>query len=129
MAGKKVLFVWFKKIGRLRYKKNRICKKTLTFHVSHHSFATTAFEYGIPEKVVQSILGHRNKKFTEIYTHLSNKKLFFEMDKMNKGYSETETLLNECSKDRSGTMKLISKLQNLDETKIKKLMVFLEVMA
>ena len=103
-------------------------QKHLSFHVSRHSFATTAFEYGIPEKVVQSILGHRNKKFTEIYTHLSNKKLFFEMEKMNKGYSETEMLLSECAGEQSDRMKVIAKLQGLDDTKFKKLAALLEVM-
>jgi len=101
--------------------------KILTFHVSRHSFATIAFEYGIPEKVVQSVLGHRNKRFTEIYTHLSNKKLFFEMDKMNQGYRDTELLLNEDSQDKSEKMQLIAKLQSLDETKMKKLISLLEM--
>ena len=113
-------------------KKSGIEKK-LTFHVSRHSFATVAFEYGIPEKVVQSILGHRNRKFTEIYTHLSNKKLFFEMDKMNKGYNETELLLNELKKPQENLSNerstLFSKLQNMDETKLKKLTELLEIIS
>ena len=108
-------------------------QKRLTFHVSRHSFATVAFEYGISEKIVQSVLGHRNRKFTEIYTHLSGKKLFFEMDKMNKGYNETELLFNECVKEKSKaeseTQKLLSKLQSLDENKLKKLNEFLDVMS
>jgi integrase len=107
--------------------------KRLTFHVSRHSFATVAFEYGIPEKVVQSILGHRNRKFTEIYTHLSNKKLFFEMDKMNKGYDETELLLKELKKPQENLsnerINLFAKLQNMDENKLKKLTELLEIIS
>lgn len=103
-------------------------QKQLTFHVSRHSFATVAFDYDIPQKIVQSILGHRNKKFTEIYTHLSGKKLFFEMDKMNKGYSDMEILLNECNSSQISKNNMIAKLQNLDEKKIKKLVDLLEVL-
>jgi integrase len=46
-------------------------KKKLSFHVARHSFATICFLYGIPEKVGQKLLGHKNRKFTEVYTHLS----------------------------------------------------------
>lgn len=60
-------------------------EKYLTFHVARHSFATICFIYGIPERVGQKLLGHRNRKFTEIYTHLSQNRLFYEMDKFNNG--------------------------------------------
>lgn len=102
--------------------------KTLTFHVSRHSFATIAFEYDIPEKVVQSILGHRNKRYTEIYTHISNKKLFFEMEKMNKGYNDTALLIQEVDNGQKEASKLLAKLQKLDEKKLSKLMEFLDLL-
>jgi len=60
-------------------------EKHLTFHVARHSFATICFIYGIPERVGQKLLGHRNRKFTEIYTHLSHNRLFYEMDKFSNG--------------------------------------------
>lgn len=62
--------------------------KYLTFHVARHSFATICFIYGISERVGQKLLGHRNRKFTEIYTHLSQNRLFVEMDKLNRGLNQ-----------------------------------------
>lgn len=62
--------------------------KHLTFHVSRHSFATICFLYGIEERVGQKLLGHKNRKFTEIYTHLSQAKLFQEMDKLSAGLNK-----------------------------------------
>lgn len=65
-------------------------EKYLTFHVARHSFATICFIYGIPERVGQKLLGHRNRKFTEIYTHLSQSRLFYEMDKFNNGLNSQD---------------------------------------
>lgn len=69
--------------------------KHLTFHVARHSFATICFLYGIPVEVGQRLLGHKNRKFTEIYTHLSTNKIFEEMDKLNSGLNQYEVMLYE----------------------------------
>jgi len=69
--------------------------KHLTFHVARHSFATICFLYGIPVEVGQRLLGHKNRKFTEIYTHLSTNKMFHEMDKLNSGLNQYEVMLYE----------------------------------
>lgn len=67
--------------------------KKLTFHVARHSFATTCFTYGIPDRVGQELLGHKSEKFIKVYAHLTQNHLFLEMDKVNEGYNEYEQLL------------------------------------
>lgn len=67
--------------------------KTLTFHVARHTFATTCFTYGIPAEVGQKLLGHKSGKFIQVYTHLTQNRLFHEMDKVNKGFNDYEQLL------------------------------------
>jgi integrase len=69
-------------------------EKKLSFHVARHTFATTCFTYGIPAEVGQKLLGHKSEKFIKIYTHLTQNRLFHEMDKVNRGINEYEQLLN-----------------------------------
>jgi len=47
-------------------------KKDASVHTLRHSFATHALEDGFNIRLVQEILGHKNIKTTEIYTHISN---------------------------------------------------------
>lgn len=58
--------------------------KTLTFHVSRHTFGTMGALAGINEKARQQLMGHKNGKFTKRYTHFTENQLFLEMDKIYK---------------------------------------------
>lgn len=94
--------------------------KYLTFHVARHSFATICFIYDIPERVGQKLLGHRNRKFTEIYTHLSQGRLFYEMDKFNKGINRLD-LTDEEKLEKNNIIDLLPMLQNLSPEKLTQL--------
>lgn len=99
--------------------------KKLSFHVARHSFATICFLYGIPMEVGQKLLGHKNRKFTEVYTHLSQNKLFYEMDKLNKGLSNYELLIDETEGKKGDMNEVMPMLQNLSLDQIKGLIKLL----
>ena len=49
--------------------------KRVTTHVFRHSFATHLLEDGVNIRMVQTLLGHKDVKTTEIYTHVMSKNL------------------------------------------------------
>jgi integrase len=62
--------------------------RRIPFHGLRHTFATRALEAGIPAKVVQTMLGHKDVKTTlNIYTHLLNETLYIEMQRMDEVFT------------------------------------------
>ena len=57
---------------RRAIKKSGITAKA-TPHSLRHSFATHLMEQGVEQKYIQTLLGHRDPRSTEVYLHRSNK--------------------------------------------------------
>lgn len=50
-------------------------KKKVTPHTLRHSFATHLLENGVDIRYIQNLLGHKNLKTSQIYTHVANKNI------------------------------------------------------
>ena len=58
-------------------------------HTLRHTFATRCFEAGIDAKTVQNYLGHSSVAITlDLYTHVTEDKAKFEMEKLNSLYQQ-----------------------------------------
>ena len=59
-------------IQAAREQREPVIFERITPHTLRHTFATRAFESGIPPKVVQQILGHSSLEMTmDLYTHVT----------------------------------------------------------
>lgn len=66
-------------------------EKNLTFHLAHHTFATTmTLGKGVPIESVSKMLGHTNIQTTQIYARITNSKISQDMENLAKNLGDLD---------------------------------------
>lgn len=81
---------------------------------------------------MQAVLGHTSSKSTDIYTHLTNRRIFLEMEKLNKRIKENQPIYIKelvALGSKGPLARIIPLLEKMDEGKLEKIAGLLEMMA
>ena len=109
---------WFKTQWiRVRQRLGKMEDKGFTPHICRHTAASKLVQSGVPIKVVQEFLGHRDIKMTLRYAHLAPTNLIAAVDVINKvnGNGNADTAYSsDTKKYREGDKAEINKLVNTE---------------
>lgn len=73
-------------------------RKTLTFHLARHTFATTTtLAKGVPIETVSKMLGHTNIETTQIYARITNSKISNDMKGLTGKFAGVEKIYEEAN--------------------------------